>query len=52
MSSDYIPTALRHRLRADSDGRCAYCRSSEIITGMPLEFEHIAPRAQGGKTTF
>jgi hypothetical protein len=52
MTSEYVPVKLRRRLLAESDGRCAYCRSSAIITGMPLEIEHIIPRAQGGKTTF
>ncbi len=51
MSSGYVPVALRRQLRTASDRRCAYCRSSEILMGMPLEIEHIIPRARGGKTT-
>lgn len=51
MTSGYIPVALRRQLRSEGDRRCAYCRSSETITGMPLEVEHILPRARGGRTT-
>ena len=52
MSSRYVSVALRRRLRSASDRRCAYCRSAETVTGMPLEVEHIIPRRRGGKTTF
>ena len=51
MSSGYIPAAMRKRLRAESNHQCAYCRSSEILTGMPLVVDHIKPRALGGKTS-
>lgn len=50
MSSGYIPAALKRQLRVASDRRCSYCRSSELLTGIPLEIEHIIPRVRGGKT--
>lgn len=52
MNSAYIPAALRRQLLLESDQRCAYCRSSEVYTGAPLEVEHIIPRACKGKTTY
>lgn len=51
MSSGYVPVSLRKRLRAISDRRCSYCRSSETLQGIPLEVEHIIPREKDGKTT-
>jgi len=51
MTSSYVPAPVRRKLRAESDRRCAYFRSSEAVTGMPLEVEHIRPRARGGQTT-
>jgi len=35
---------------ADAGGRCGYCQSSEEITGIPLEIEHLMPEALGGPT--
>jgi hypothetical protein len=47
-------TRVGHRLRAqvlaDAGGRCGYCRSSEEITGAPLEVEHLVPEVLGGPT--
>ncbi len=50
MSSVYIPLELRRQVRADAGSRCGYCRSSEQLTGIPLEFEHLIPIAAGGQT--
>jgi len=41
---------LREQVLADAGGRCGYCRSSEEITGAPLEIEHLTPEALGGLT--
>ncbi len=49
MSSGYVPKAVRERLVSESNRQCAYCRGSEILTGMPLVVDHITPRALGGK---
>ena len=46
----YIPVELRRQVRADAGRRCGYCRSPEVLTGMPLEIEHIIPEAAGGLT--
>ncbi|RMF29335.1 MAG: HNH endonuclease [Chloroflexi bacterium] len=50
MTPAYIPLELRRQVRADAGRRCGYCRSSEVLTGMPLEIEHIIPEAAGGLT--
>lgn len=51
MTSGYVPARLRRQLRAEGGHRCVYCRSSERVTGMPLEVERIVPRALGGRTS-
>lgn len=50
MTSLYIPAELRRQVRDDAGPRCGYCRSSQALTGMPLEIEHIIPQAAGGLT--
>jgi hypothetical protein len=50
MTPAYVPVALWRQVRADAGRRCGYCRSSEALTGMPLEIEHIIPEAAGGPT--
>jgi 5-methylcytosine-specific restriction endonuclease McrA len=45
-----ISRRLRTQVLADAGGRCGYCRSSEEITGAPLEIEHLVPEARGGPT--
>ncbi|MBC8448448.1 MAG: HNH endonuclease [Chloroflexi bacterium] len=50
MTPAYIPVELRQQIRADAGRRCGYCRSPEVLTGMPLEIEHIIPEAAGGLT--
>ena len=49
--TSYIPAELARQVRADAGRRCGYCHSSESLTGMPLEFDHILPEAAGGPTT-
>jgi hypothetical protein len=48
------PTRVGRRLRAlvlaAAGGRCGSCRSSEEVTGAPLEIEHLTPEARGGPT--
>lgn len=46
----YIPLDLQKQIRADVGKRCGYCRSSEEISGLPLEFEHLIPLSAGGLT--
>ncbi len=50
MSSDYIPTTLRHRLTEQARRRCGYCLSQEAITGFSMEVDHILPKSLGALT--
>lgn len=50
MSKTRVGRQLRAQVLADARGRCGYCRSSEEITGAPLEIEHLLPEALGGPT--
>jgi len=50
VSTTRLGGRLRVQVLADGGGRCGYCRSSEGITGTPLEIEHIVPEALGGET--
>jgi len=50
VSSAYLPVELRQQVRADAGTRCGYCRTSEMLTGSPLEFDHLMPQAAGGLT--
>jgi len=51
VSPTYISAELRRQVRADAGTRCGYCHSSELLTGIPLEIEHLLPIAAGGATT-
>jgi HNH endonuclease len=48
--SRYISNALKVKIRRQAKFRCGYCLRSEVLIGMPMEFEHILPVAFGGKT--
>jgi len=50
--SVYIPNELRRRVRAHFLQRCAYCQSSEALTVVTFEVEHIQPLSLGGQTDF
>jgi hypothetical protein len=50
MTRAYVPRAIRERIRARAKGRCGYCLSQEVLSGQPLEIEHISPQAHGGAT--
>lgn len=50
MSGTRIGHRLRTQVLVDAGGRCGYCRTSEEITGTPLEMEHMLPEALGGPT--
>ncbi len=50
MSSAYVPSELRQRVADLAGHRCGYCHSSEEITGLSLDIEHLIPRALGGAT--
>lgn len=46
-----ISPLLRQQVRDRAKGRCEYCRTSERLTGVALEVDHIIPQAQGGSAT-
>lgn len=50
MSSAYISAQLRQHVAERAGFRCEYCQTQERIIGMPLEVEHIIPKADGGET--
>ena len=41
--------ALRPRIAKEANGRCGYCLTQEVVSGIPLTLEHIIPRAKGGR---
>ena len=47
MSPSTIPQRLRRWLETLGE-RCEYCRTSEWVTGIPLEVDHIRPRSKRG----
>ena len=46
-----IPGALRRLVHGRAQSRCEYCQTSEWLSGLPCEIDHIIPRAKGGPTT-
>ena len=46
-----ISPALRGLVRARAHNRCEYCQTSEWLSGLPCEIDHILPRSAGGLTT-
>lgn len=48
--SNYIPVALKQRIRAQFSDYCAYCRTAEYLTVATFEVEHIIPQVAGGET--
>ena len=46
-----IPLSLRRIVRDRAQERCEYCQSSEQISGLPCEIDHIVPRVSAGPTT-
>lgn len=50
--SSRLPSPLLRQLY-DADGAiCAYCQTSEQITGQPLTIDHIIPVSLGGDSLF
>lgn len=50
MSRPFISKALRERVTSEAGFRCGYCLVSVALTGMPMEMDHIIPKAIGGAT--
>lgn len=51
MTDSKIPQSLRDLVRARARERCEYCQTSEQISGLEHEVDHIIPRAHAGATT-
>ena len=51
MSSTYIPKALREKVAAQANYRCGYCLAQEEVVSMPMEIDHLLPKAQQGSTS-
>src|SRR5437870_12114424 len=43
-----VSVAMGHRVRQQARHRCGYYLCSEILLGMPMEFDHLIPQAAGG----
>lgn len=50
--SNYIPVELRNQIEISDRGRCCYCLTQAVNSGIDLSFDHILPRSKGGKTVF
>lgn len=48
MTSGYISSALRQRVREQAHDRCGYCLSAQQYVMGQLEIEHLLPTALGG----
>jgi hypothetical protein len=48
--SGYVSAELRRALLAAAGWRCGYCQTSELISGAPLEVDHLTPQSRGGLT--
>ena len=46
-----IAKALRDQITAEAGQRCGYCLTPQEHTAMPMEIEHMIPRAIGRPTT-
>ena len=50
MSKKYIPKALRELVIKRARNRCEYCQTQSEPTAMPMEIDHLIPRAMQGQT--
>jgi HNH endonuclease len=50
--SNYISVELRNLIEERDRGRCCYCLTQALNSGIDLSFDHILPRSKGGTTTF
>jgi hypothetical protein len=50
MTSTYVSRKLRERVAEQARHRCGYCLTSEQITGLSLEVDHLIPQILGGPT--
>ena len=50
MKRQKIPLAIAKRVRNEARSRCGYCLTSETLIGMAMEFDHLLPHSEAGKT--
>jgi hypothetical protein len=51
MAGADISEVLRNAIRERAKGRCEYCLTSEALSGIRCQIDHILPRSRGGATT-
>jgi len=51
MASTDIPDSLREFVRERAKDRCEYCLTSEELSGIRCQIDHIVPRSRQGATT-
>lgn len=51
MAGADIPEPLRHVVRERARGRCEYCLTSEVLSGIRCQVDHITPRSRQGTAT-
>jgi hypothetical protein len=51
MAGADLSEALRNAVREGAKGRCEYCLTSEVLSGIRCQTDHIIPRSRGGATT-
>ncbi len=50
MTASDIPRPLRELVRTRAEHRCEYCPTSEWLSGIKCEIDHIIPHARDGPT--
>jgi len=50
MAGADISEVLRNVVRERAKGRCEYCLTSEMLSGIRCQTDHIIPRSRGGET--
>jgi hypothetical protein len=50
MSKAYISAALRQKITLNAHNRCGYCQTQALVTGQPLQIDHITPESAGGSS--
>ncbi len=51
MAGVEVSEALRNAVRERAKGRCEYCLTSEALSGIRCQTDHIIPRSRDGATT-
>jgi len=50
MASAEISNTLRQAVRARAAGSCEYCKTTERVSGLACQVDHIVPVTKGGQT--